>query len=57
MFVLHGEGWGFDPQAFPIGDERKFACLLVLNKEIKVCLGWDEGPPRGSCCLMQEVEG
>lgn len=49
--VLHGEGWGIDPHAFSTCSEGGILLvLLVLNKKIKVCLGWDESPP--TCHVM-----
>ena len=56
--MLRGEGWGINPQAFSIGSEGGgFTNLLVLNKKIKGCLGWDENPPTGhvvSCKKLRD---
>jgi hypothetical protein len=55
--VFCGVVWGVDPQAFPNDGEGNFASLMVLNKQINVCLGWDECLGTGcvvSCKILMD---
>lgn len=50
-------GWCIYPQAFQMVVKGNFGSLLVLNKKIEVCMGWDVSPPMGhvvSCKKLRD---
>jgi hypothetical protein len=46
-------GGGLTHEHFQMVMKGNFSSLMVLTKKVKVCLGWDVGPPTGHVVLCK----
>lgn len=49
-------GWCINPQAISKMAKGNFNSLPMLNKKIKVCLGWDVSPPMGHVVSCKKLK-